>query len=73
MANDPKEFAEMAATALDAYVAKITNSYWDCPDPDNPTDGTVELSTRVAEDMLQSLPIIAQFLRTMFEEVGGAE
>lgn len=71
MTNDPKEFAFTAATALCAYAAQIEAAYWYQPNPDSPQEGSVELPIKAAEDMRTAFPIIARFLRTMFEEQGA--
>ncbi len=72
MTSDPRQFAKTAADALRAYVGKIESSYWYRPDPDDRSFGNVELSLHDAEEMTKALPIIAQFLETMFEEGGAA-
>lgn len=66
MSNDPKAFAKTAADALRAYTAQIEDSYRH-PDLDQ-----IELDGPVGDDMLTALPIIANFLETIFEEGGGA-
>ncbi|MDF2140812.1 hypothetical protein [Paenirhodobacter sp. CAU 1674] len=67
MSNDPREFAQTAAQALTAYADVIERAHRAFADPENP-DWMVCIGHKRAEDMIESLPIIARFLSTIFEE-----